>query len=142
LELGSDCPFFIDGTPSFATGRGEILKPINPFLEGYYLILLNPQVQIDTREAYQNCHPAKPEISLEQLIGLPINKWKDLVVNDFEEFAINKFPIIGELKNELCRSGAIFSLMSGSGSSVYGIFYNKPDLAEKLKSYVIWEGDM
>ena len=140
LELGSDCPFFIEGTPSFATGRGEILKSINPILAGYYLVLLNPQVQIDTREAYQNCHPAKPEISLIQLIDLPLNRWKDLVVNDFEEFAFNKFPIIGEIKNELYCSGAIFSLMSGSGSSVYGLFSGKPKLAEKLKSYVIWEG--
>lgn len=140
LELGSDCPFFIDGTPSFATGRGEILKAINPVLTGYYLILLNPQVQIDTREAYLNCHPAKPERSLVQLIDLPLNKWKDLVFNDFEEFAFNKFPQIGELKNELYRSGSIFSLMSGSGSSVYGIFSGKPELPEKLKRYVIWEG--
>jgi 4-diphosphocytidyl-2-C-methyl-D-erythritol kinase len=140
LELGSDCPFFIEGTPSFATGRGEILKPINPFLSDYYLILLNPHVQIDTREAYQNCHPERSEISLEQLIALPVNKWKDLVINDFEEFAFNKYPIIGEFKNELYRFGSAFSLMSGSGSSVYGIFYDKPNLPEKLKSFLIWEG--
>jgi 4-diphosphocytidyl-2-C-methyl-D-erythritol kinase len=140
LELGSDCPFFIVESPSFATGRGEILKPINSVLTGYYLILLNPQVRIDTKEAYQNCHPSKPEISLEQLIDLPISKWKDLVFNDFEGFAFTKHPIIGELKKGLYYSGAIFSLMTGSGSSVYGIFSGKPKLTEKLKSYVIWEG--
>ncbi|HEY5470138.1 MAG TPA: 4-(cytidine 5'-diphospho)-2-C-methyl-D-erythritol kinase [Bacteroidales bacterium] len=140
LELGSDCPFFIEGTPAFATGRGEILRSINPVLAGYYLILLNPGVRIDTREAYQNCHTEHPKISLIQLIDQPFNKWKDLIVNDFEEYAFKKFSIIGEIKNELYCSGALFSLMSGSGSSVYGIFSEKPKVSDKLKGYVIWEG--
>jgi 4-diphosphocytidyl-2-C-methyl-D-erythritol kinase len=142
LELGSDCPFFIDETPAFATGRGEILKTINPVLDGYYLILINPGVQIDTREAYKNCHPEEPHTSLLQLIERPVSEWKDSVLNDFEEFAFKKFPLIGEIKNELYCSGAAFSLMSGSGSSVYGIFPEKIKVPDKLKGFVIWEGVM
>ena len=67
---------------------------------------------------------------------------KRLIINDFEEFAFKKHPVIGEIKEELYRSGALFSLMSGSGSSVYGIFSEKPKLPEKLKDLVIWEGKL
>jgi 4-diphosphocytidyl-2-C-methyl-D-erythritol kinase len=140
LELGSDCPFFIDETPAFATGRGEILKTINSVLYGYYLILLNPGVRIDTREAYQNCLPQEPITSLLKLIEQPVKEWKDSVLNDFEAFAFKKYPHIGEIKNELYSSGAIFSLMSGSGSSLYGIFPEKTKVPDKLKGFVIWEG--
>jgi len=69
-------------------------------------------------------------------------EWKGLIVNDFEDYAFKKYPIIGNIKEELYRSGALFSLMSGSGSSVYGIFSEKPKLSEKLKEFMIWEGAM
>lgn len=140
LEIGSDCPFFIDCQPSIATGRGEILSHINNILTGYYLILLNPGVGISTKEAYQNCKPHIPAVSLSALSAQPVADWKELIINDFEEFAMNKFPVIGTIKNELYNSGALFSLMSGSGSSVYGIFREKPGLPENLSKYVIFEG--
>jgi 4-diphosphocytidyl-2-C-methyl-D-erythritol kinase len=142
LEIGSDCPFFIDGIPSLATGRGEILQHINSFLKDYYITLLNPGVGIDTREAYQNCIPQTPSSSLELLISRPISEWKGLIINDFEDFAFKKHPVIGEIKDALYKAGALFSLMSGSGSSVYGIFRKKPELPESLKRYVIYEGLM
>jgi 4-diphosphocytidyl-2-C-methyl-D-erythritol kinase len=142
LQLGSDCPFFIDGVPSLASGRGEVLSPVKPLLAGYYLVLINPGVGISTIEAYQNCYPGIPLTSLEQLLGRPVIEWKGQILNDFEDFAFKKHPIIGEIKDELYRSGAIFSLMSGSGSSVYGIFSKKPELPERLKNYLIWEGDL
>jgi 4-diphosphocytidyl-2-C-methyl-D-erythritol kinase len=140
LDLGSDCPFFIEGVPSYATGRGEILTPVTSFLSGYYILLLNPGVAISTREAFQNCRPRKPLNSLTDLITYPGTKWKNLITNDFEDFAIKKHPIIGQLKDGLYTSGALFSLMSGSGSSVYGIFPSKPDLPSDLLKFVIWEG--
>jgi 4-diphosphocytidyl-2-C-methyl-D-erythritol kinase len=142
LNLGSDCPFFIDGVPSLAFGRGDVLTPVKPLLADYYLVLINPGVGISTVEAYQNCNTAIPLVSLEQLLGSPVIEWKGNIVNDFENFAFKKYPIIGYLKDELYRSGAIFSLMSGSGSSVYGIFSEKPQLPEKLREFVIWEGKM
>lgn len=142
LEVGSDCPFFINCSPAVATGRGEILKPIRHFLDGYYLVLLNPVVGINTREAYGNCNPEKPADNLIMLIDHHISEWKDLIKNDFEAFAFKKHPLIGRIKEDLYNTGALFSLMSGSGSSVYGIFSEKIKLPETLKDYVIWEGLM
>ena len=140
LYLGSDCPFFIDGIPSLASGRGEIMTPVKPILAGCYLVLINPGIGINTSEAYQNCRPGIPLTSLNQLLERPMVEWKGNILNDFEDYAFNKHPIIGDIKEELYRSGAVFSLMSGSGSSVYGIFSEKPELPEKLKNYLIWEG--
>jgi 4-diphosphocytidyl-2-C-methyl-D-erythritol kinase len=141
LEIGSDCPFFVDGIPSFASGRGEILTAVNKSLSGLYLVLADPGSGINTAEAYRNCKPEKPSVSLHDLFKLPLSDWKKFILNDFEAFAFKKHPLIGELKDELYNSGALFSLMSGSGSSVYGIFSEKPGLSTKLKEYVIWEGD-
>jgi len=140
LEIGSDCPFFIEGVPAIARGRGEKLTPVNKILQGFYLTLFNPGVGISTKEAYQNCKPQKPDISLEELITRPITEWQELIKNDFEDFAFKKHPVIADIKENLYKAGALFSLMSGSGSSVYGIFLKKPDLPDSLKSYKIFEG--
>jgi 4-diphosphocytidyl-2-C-methyl-D-erythritol kinase len=142
LALGSDCPFFIDPAPAFASGRGEILEKIPQMLSGYYLVLLNPGVGINTREAYQNCHPQIPEENLKDLIVRPPDTWKGIIKNDFENYAFQKHPVIGEIKNQLYTDGAIFSLMSGSGSSVYGIFNGKPELSPALKKFLIWQGSL
>ena len=142
LELGSDCPFFIDPAPSFATGRGDILRPSLPFLDGYFITILNPGVSISTREAFLNCQPVKPDTSLEKVISLPASKWKKLIKNDFEEYAFKLFPVIGDMKKSLYRAGAIYSSMSGSGSSLFGIYEGKPKIPAKLKEYVIYEGIM
>jgi 4-diphosphocytidyl-2-C-methyl-D-erythritol kinase len=95
---------------------------------------------IITREAYKNCHPGKPSASLFQLINHPINEWKGSIINDFEEYIFDRHPHIADIKNGLYRAGALFSLMSGSGSTVYGIFKEKPDLGLKLKKFVLFEG--
>jgi 4-diphosphocytidyl-2-C-methyl-D-erythritol kinase len=142
LELGSDCPFFVDSTPSFASGKGEILTPVNQVIKDLYLVLLNPGVGISTGEAYSSCEPTVPEAKLQELISNPISEWKNRIKNDFERYAINRHPVIGKLKDELYRQGALFSLMSGSGSSVYGIFSDKPCLTGLLQQYTIWEGMM
>ncbi len=143
LDIGSDCPFFIDSDPSFASGRGEILEPISPVLAGFYLILLNPGVGINTAEAYRNCRPQVPSSSLPDLAYREVLEWKELIFNDFEEFAFGRYPLIKKIKSELYNSGALFSLMSGSGSSVYGIFSGKPrTIPDYLKELIIWEGLM
>jgi 4-diphosphocytidyl-2-C-methyl-D-erythritol kinase len=140
LDLGSDCPFFITGVPAFATGRGEALTSLTNFLSDFYLVLMNPGVGISTREAYQNCKPEQPTESLTHSINHPISEWKKQIFNDFEVFAFKKHPIIAEIKEELYDTGALFSLMSGSGSSVYGIFREKPELPQRFKEFVIFEG--
>lgn len=140
LELGSDCPFFIEHIPSIAHGRGEILNPVSPVLDGFRVVILHPHVGISTSEAYENCKPHKPSASLRGLITKPITEWKDHIFNDFEDFAFKKQPLIGELKTELYKEGAIFSLMSGSGSAVFGIFNEKPVLSKKIRKYLVYEG--
>jgi 4-diphosphocytidyl-2-C-methyl-D-erythritol kinase len=140
LELGSDCPFFIGCTPSMATGRGEILTPVKEALAGFYLVLLNPGIAINTAEAYRNCKAEPSTASLIQLFELPVSEWKGYILNDFEDFAFRKHPVIGHIKEDLYNSNALFSLMSGSGSSVYGIFTGKPELDQELRKFIIWEG--
>ena len=140
LSLGSDCPFFLENIPAIATGRGEQLKPAGNFLQRYYLVLLNPGLHISTKEAYSNCIPSKPSESLEDLVKLPVNEWKNHIMNDFESFAFGKYALIGDLKSGLYKAGALFSLMSGSGSSVFGIFTEKKRLPDNLRKYLIYEG--
>lgn len=140
LELGSDCPFFLECIPALARGRGEVLEPLEPFLEGCYLVLVNPAIHISTSEAYRNCRPGKSLENLRKLITLPVNEWKDSIRNDFEEYAFGKFPVIGEIKNALYESGAVFSSMSGSGSTVYALFRDKTKLPEELGKLMIYEG--
>lgn len=142
LKLGSDCPFFIEATPAYGLGRGEILVPGGRnILSNNYIILLNPGIHVNTGDAYKNCTPVKPEETLSELIeNLSPEKWRNRIVNNFEDYVIDRHPLIGILKEELYRSGAIFSLMSGSGSSVYGIYKSKTPVPEKLKEYLVWQG--
>ena len=141
-ELGSDCPFFIESVPAYAEGRGEIINPTLLDLSGYYLVLFNPGIHVSTRDAYKECKPERPEDKLENLVLQPITKWKDIIINDFENSVFKKYPIIGEIKEELYRSGAIYSSMSGSGSTVYGIFEKKPEIPGHLKENLIYSGIM
>ncbi|MGB8490469.1 MAG: 4-(cytidine 5'-diphospho)-2-C-methyl-D-erythritol kinase [Bacteroidales bacterium] len=140
--LGSDCPFFVEASPAYATGRGEILKPLPKILEGYYLLLVNPGVRISTAEAYENCLPSVHESDLAAIASGRLSQWQDLMINDFEKTVFRKYPEIGALKNFLYETGAVFSLMSGSGSTVYGIFRNRPDIPGRLKDHILYEGTL
>lgn len=142
LSLGSDCPFFIDGVPAFAGGRGEILTPAPPLLSGLYLVLVNPGIEAATSEAYKNCKPSQPGFRIGDLATVPVAEWKNVLRNDFEEYVFLKHPLIGDLKSALNGEGSLYSSMSGSGSSVYGIFAAKPSIAPELRKYVLWEGFM
>jgi 4-diphosphocytidyl-2-C-methyl-D-erythritol kinase len=140
--LGSDCPFFIDCLPSFASGRGEILIPAGTILEDYYAVLVNPGIKISTSEAYGNCSPSKPPTPLHTLVKRPVNEWKENIVNDFEKTVFPFHPEIKEIKQALYSSGAVYSSMSGSGSAVYGIFKEKPVIPGDLRRLVIYEGSL
>ena len=138
LQLGSDCPFFIESNPCFAEGRGELMYPVNPLREGFHLIIINQGIHINTKEAYSGCTPKPPDTNLRELYNLDISKWKDLIINDFEESIFRKHPQIAELKKSLYDMGAVYCSMSGSGSTVYGIFYKKPTIPESLKPQIIY----
>ena len=139
-QLGSDCPFFLHKGPMMMEGRGEILSPVKVDLEGLYLVLLFPGIHVSTADAYAGVLPEIPEIPLQQVISLPVKKWPGLVENDFEESLMAKFPLIRELKESLYRVGAQYASLSGSGSSIYGIFKKAPRLPGELKDFVTWEG--
>ncbi len=125
-QLGSDCPFFIYNKPMLATGRGELLQPINISLKDYYIVIVMPPVAVSTKEAYSLIKPKTPDVQLDAVIMLPVNQWKHALVNDFEEVVFKKHPLIAEVKEQLYINGAIYASMSGSGAAVYGIFKNQP----------------
>ncbi len=120
--LGSDCPFFILNKPVFATGRGEILAPINLDLSNYSFVLVHPGIHVNTKWAFEQIQPKIPAISIKEIIQLPIEEWKLYIQNDFEAPIMQQHPEIAEIKNALYADGAIYASMSGSGSSVVGIY--------------------
>jgi 4-diphosphocytidyl-2-C-methyl-D-erythritol kinase len=126
-ELGSDCPFFIKNHAQIAKGRGEVLKEISIDLSDKYLIVLNPGIHVGTKEAYEGVIPSFLDNNLENVISSPISGWQSSLKNQFENHIFIKYPKIAELKQLLIDMGAVYASMSGSGSSLFGIFDEKPD---------------
>ena len=122
LQLGSDCPFFILNQPAIATGRGENLKPIEINLENYQFVLLYPSIHISTAWAFQQITPQMPKTDLRYAIHQPIEIWPTLLFNQFELPVFAAYPQLAQLKMELYHQGALYAAMSGSGSTIYGIF--------------------
>ena len=122
LLLGSDCPFFLLNTPCLASGRGEILKQIKLSLSGYKLLLINPGIHINTREIFKKCVPAVPRKRIRDIIQQPISSWKNDLVNDFEKIVFAMYPQLSEMKKELYQHGAEYAAMTGTGSTLFGIF--------------------
>ena len=141
-RLGSDCPFFLHKGPMLMEGRGEILTRTQVNLEGFFLVLLFPGIHVSTAEAYAGVQPKLPEITLETLVSKPVDLWKDKLMNDFEDSVCAIYPLIRDLKEALYRAGAYYASMSGSGSSIYGIFREQIRLPGELRKYVIWEGPL
>lgn len=122
LLLGSDCPFFLLNKACFATGRGEILQPLTLSLSGYKIILIYPALHINTAGAFAVIKPRIPEKNVKEIVSQPIEKWKDGLKNDFENFVFKNYPQVKEIKEALYKAGAVYASMSGSGSTVFGIF--------------------
>lgn len=128
-QLGSDCPFFINSSPTLATGKGDVFLGLQADLSAYYILLVYPNVHSNTKEGYDGLAPKQPQQDLRQLIETqPISSWKDLLVNDFEPSIFKKYPAVEALKNGLYAAGALYACMSGSGSTVFGIFNKAPAL--------------
>lgn len=121
-QLGSDCAFFIENIPALATGRGEKLNKFSIELKGLHLALIMPPIHVSTAEAYAGIHPREPGHEISRVAAQPIEKWKDMLVNDFEESIFEKYPRIKEIKENLYSMGAKYAAMSGSGAAVFGIF--------------------
>jgi 4-diphosphocytidyl-2-C-methyl-D-erythritol kinase len=133
LQLGSDVPFFINPKPSFAEGRGEKINLIN-FEINQPILIVNPGIHISTKEAYRNITPKKPSFNLSNLFKIDFsnNELLKYITNDFEDNVFKTHPKVKEIKDRLYLNGAKFALMSGSGSTVFGIFENI-EAAKKAK---------
>lgn len=129
LQLGSDCPFFIKNKPCLATGRGERLDEISLDLSPYKVLIVNPGIHINTGWAFSKITPDDNRPSLKEAIRQPIPEWKDIVSNDFETVVFQAYPEVQQIKDQLYRSEAVFAAMSGSGSSVFGLFNKEKDLS-------------
>lgn len=122
VKLGADCSFFIRNKPVFATGIGNLFEPVELSLKGYHIILIKPDIFVSTRDAFAEIKPVRPAVSLKEIVKQPMETWKNSMKNDFEDSVFKKFPEIAAIKDELYDLGAVYAAMSGSGSSVYGIF--------------------
>ena len=136
LQLGSDCPFFLVNKPCLATGRGEVLEPVNLSLSGYKILLVNPGIHINTGEAFKQIKPAVRK-KIKEIIQQPIESWKDELVNDFEKIIFKIHPSLKEIKESLYESGAIYAAMSGSGSTLYGIFKKDSIINYPFEPYLL-----
>jgi len=134
LQLGSDCPFFILNQPCFATSRGEVMRNIELDLSGYQFVIINPGIHVNTGWAFSHIIPSTPQKSIAQIIQQPIATWKDELVNDFELPVAKQYPAISSIKEQLYAAGATYASMSGSGSTVFGIFDKELNPALDLSS--------
>ncbi len=139
LGIGSDCPFFIDNRPQWGSGRGEILEPAPISLKGYFLVVVYPDIHVSTAEAFANITPAAHNHSISEIVMKPVSSWRELLVNDFEKSVFRKFPSLKQLKDDLYEEGAIYASMTGSGSSVYGLFDYNVNL-EGFEGLNYWSG--
>lgn len=129
-QLGADCAFFLTNKPVYATGIGNLFNEINLNLNKYHICLVYPNVHSNTKQAYASVNPKKPDYNLKQSIeNLPVSEWKNIIRNDFEDSVFKIYPQIAELKQYFYQQNALYAAMSGSGSTVFGIFKNMPGLS-------------
>ena len=134
--LGSDCAFFVENTPKIASGRGEILDPVDLSLKNKYILLINPNIHIGTKEAYAGVSPSTPKVKLAEILA-DQSRWKAELINDFEASIFPNHPKISSIKEKLYQAGAFYASMSGSGSSVFGLFDEEPqDLGFEKEFFV------
>ncbi|MBO5250684.1 MAG: 4-(cytidine 5'-diphospho)-2-C-methyl-D-erythritol kinase [Bacteroidaceae bacterium] len=133
-RLGADCAFFIQNKPVFASGIGNIFEPIQLSLKGYYLVLVKPDIFVSTKDAFSQIKPQKPQQSLKDIIRMPVETWRATMKNDFEYSVFQKYPEIAAIKDKLYDMGAVYASMSGSGSSVFGIFREQVEFVDEVFS--------
>jgi 4-diphosphocytidyl-2-C-methyl-D-erythritol kinase len=142
LQLGSDCPFFMRNWACLVEGRGEMFRELDLELSGYHLALINPGVHVSTAEAFAMIKPKQPDFDLKDMEELPPEEWQARVVNDFEGPVMQKFPEIRAALHVLNDAGAVYASMSGSGSTVYGLFRSKPELPQLPGHWMTFEQEL
>lgn len=165
-RLGADCPVFIANKPVFAEGKGDVFTPLPvPFiqksycalpplgsalpptitlsipamLENYWLVLVKPNDFISTREAYASVTPRPSKVSLQEILSRPVKTWRGQMANDFEESVFPTHPVVRGIRDQLYMLGATYAAMSGSGSTVYGLFRQQPLLGDVFAGCFLWQ---
>ena len=140
-QLGADCPFFIDNTSKFVEGIGEIMTPISTdALKGKTLVLIFPKIHISTQEAYSGIH-LQPKEDYSSFNFEDFNSYKTVLHNDFEPHIFKAYPELQQIKSDLYNQNAFYASMSGSGSTMFGLFHSKPDL-EFNKDYELFSVEL
>jgi 4-diphosphocytidyl-2-C-methyl-D-erythritol kinase len=138
-QLGSDCAYFIKRGVQLAKGRGELLEPIELDLKSYFLCLIKPDIHVSTAQAFSGVKKRGDLVtSLNELIRLPMNDWRNVIQNDFEESVFKIYPELASIKNNLYDMGSKYAAMSGSGSTILGLFEVLPDLSNLKKTYTVF----
>ena len=138
-RIGSDCPFFVRNHPCLVTGKGESLQDIELDLNGYYFLLVYPGIHMSTAEAYKDIIPSLKSADLRDGIRKPVDQWKYLITNHFEDPVFRKYPLLADIKKELYRMGAVYASMTGSGSALYGLFQSEIIIPQQFSSYFIFK---
>lgn len=137
LRLGADCPFFIYNRPMYAEGVGELLEPAPGIdLKGCWITIVKPRIYISTKEAFAGIHCRPSETDLRKLAGKPLDDYRSVAVNDFEASVFPAHPELPAIKRRLYDMGAKYASMSGSGSSIYGIFTDRELAATARREFM------
>ena len=137
VRLGADCPFFIVNSPAYAEGVGERLQPVALDLRGYFIAIVRPDIPVPTREAFSLITPRRPAKNCLEIISQPVTTWRHELVNDFEHSVFALHPEIGAIKERLYQLGAVYAAMSGSGSAVFGLFNQVPELDDEFSGMFV-----
>ena len=140
VQLGADCPFFIDNKPAFVSGIGDVMREANVDLSQYFLAVVKPDLHVPTAAAYKGVVPTIPELTVAEITRKDIMYWSAFLTNDFEKSVFDEYPEIEELKRRLNAKGALYVAMSGSGAAVYSIHKKEPILTDFADSYFVWKG--
>lgn len=142
LELGSDCPFFIENKPVIAKGRGELFESVEMDLGSYHIVVVKPTIHVDTAAAYTHINPSQKAIPMKNVLKMQLNNWKGFLINDFEKPVFEKYSTINIIKDDLYEMGAVYASMSGSGSAVFGLFKDVPGVRNKFPDCFVWSGKL
>lgn len=138
-KLGSDCAFFVENTPKFATEKGDVFRSIDLNIRGLYMVVVYPNVHVSTADAYGGVVPRNASANLFEALQKPIETWKNSVENDFEISVFKKHPKLSKIKQDFYAKGAIYAAMSGSGSAIFGIFEKETEISFE-NDYAFWKG--
>ena len=140
--IGSDTAFFVANRPALATGRGEILEPVDFSLRGKRLLIVKPAESVSTAEAYAGIAPRRMDRPLLECLNAPVDRWRETVRNDFEPVVFRAHPQLERLRNEMYRRGAVYASMTGSGAAVYGIFDGGAPIDSDFGNVFVYQEDM